>query len=396
MKSWVIGANSTAPSVLANNHTALGGSGIQEWRTAAEARSRTIWPLSSVSLDRLFVRVATAPGVGTSYVFEIYADGVATGVTCTISGAATTSSDVVNTYTPTAGALMTLRSTPAGTPTSAGRVMWNFRVNCGTQQSLVMMHSTNIDSTTVTRKTCVQGSGYTNSVSQVMPCAGVFKNLYVQHEDPGVGNVRDLSLYLNTAKSALTVRLSSGSGVGQDTTHTVTVAKGDIVDIATEPISGTPTSGRWGCGMEFTPTVDGETPLMATNDIDYPGGTGYMAEGVDSSDATEANRNLHMPATQLKKLFMDLTATPGGAATRTLKSRVNNANGNQSCTIANPNTTAEDASNTDTLADEALFDFGITESGTPAASQAKTSIVMYDVPAASTTFSPRLTLMGCG
>ena len=394
MKSWVVGATGNSPSTSANNHAALGGSG-SEWRTGADDRVRTTWPLSSVSLDRLFVRVATAPGVGKSYVFEVFAAGVATGVTCTISGTNTTGSDLVNSFTPTAGDQMTLRSTPSGTPTATGRVMWNVRVNGGANQSIVMMHSTNIDSTTVSRKTVVQGSGYTDTRSQVMPCAGTFKNLYAKHSDPGVGNTRSIVLRVNGAESALTANLVSGSGNANDTTHTVTVAKGDEVDLYSKVTAGTPASGRWGCGMEFQPTTDGETPLMAANDTDYPGGTGYLAEGIDGSDATEANRNLHMPATQLKKLYFWLSVTPGSTHTRILKSRVGNANGNLTCTISNPNTTAEDSSNSDTLTDEALFDFQITETGTPNTAEAKTSLVMYDTTAATVT-TKKLAALGVG
>jgi hypothetical protein len=68
------------------------------------------------------------PGTGNSYAFTVMRNGVATAITCTVSGNSTTTcSNVVNTQSFTAGDTISLQSVPASSPT-ARSVSWSVKL----------------------------------------------------------------------------------------------------------------------------------------------------------------------------------------------------------------------------------------------------------------------------
>jgi len=73
---------------------------------------------TSGTFSNLYVSLSGTPGAGKSYVFELYKNSSATGLTVTISGTATTANDTTHTFTVTAGDRIHFRSTPSGTPSA--------------------------------------------------------------------------------------------------------------------------------------------------------------------------------------------------------------------------------------------------------------------------------------
>ncbi|OHD22618.1 MAG: hypothetical protein A2Y38_12250 [Spirochaetes bacterium GWB1_59_5] len=69
-------------------------------------------------------------------------------------------------------------------------------------------------------------------VQWAVPFAGTLKNLRLVHNGPaGNGNLIVYTVRVNGAPSALTVSLASTGATAADTTHTVVVAAGDLLDI---------------------------------------------------------------------------------------------------------------------------------------------------------------------
>lgn len=380
MDSYVFGGTNAAPSASAVRVMASSGADAAEWRTGSDERTRTTWPLTGVGIEDLTVSVTTAPAAGKSFAYQLYAGAsgtTATGITCTIADANTTCSDLTNTYTPAAGDILIMRATPTGTPTLPGRVMWNFKIAGGTQQSAILGHISNLDSATLVRISSIYGTGFVSTSANVMPTAGTFSRLFVTHTDPGVGNTRDVELYKNGVATGLKVSLSSGSGIGNDVTNTFTVAQGDLVDIRSTPTAGTPTAARFGWGVQFAPTVDGESVVMGMANAGYAGGSLFMQHGADAGNATESLRNMVFPATTLQKLYQYNQVAPGVGNSRILRARIAGANGNLVATCTTT-ATCVDNSNSDTVTSGQVFDFGFTETGTPSAAlETKWGVVMY-------------------
>lgn len=62
------------------------------------------------------------------------------------------------------------------------------------------------------------------------PCAGSVKNLFVNcYSGPGTGKVATITLMVNGSATALTASLNGAGTSGSDTTHSVTVARGDLL-----------------------------------------------------------------------------------------------------------------------------------------------------------------------
>ena len=69
--------------------------------------------------EYLYVTLTAAPGVGNSRIFTFSLNGVSQTLAVTITGAATTGSDLVNTVSLVSGDLITILHTTTGNPTNA-------------------------------------------------------------------------------------------------------------------------------------------------------------------------------------------------------------------------------------------------------------------------------------
>lgn len=90
---------------LAANQTRYFGQGAL---TTVEDRMAVVVPYAT-TLKNMYVYTKPAPGVGESVVFTIMINGVAGNQTCTIAGANTSASDLVNTDVLVAGDLVSCR-----------------------------------------------------------------------------------------------------------------------------------------------------------------------------------------------------------------------------------------------------------------------------------------------
>jgi hypothetical protein len=120
---WAGGVIIAAPSNTATN-VALLNAITSSWGTGS---ANTLNIPDEITLSRLFVEHAVAPGVGKSRTDKITGTAISTGIEVKVEGAATSGNDVAHTYTPPAPDLgLRLSSVPTGEPTSDTSVRWGF------------------------------------------------------------------------------------------------------------------------------------------------------------------------------------------------------------------------------------------------------------------------------
>jgi hypothetical protein len=83
-------------------------------------------PLGGV-VNNLQVRLSGNPGNGRQYTFTVLRNGVASGLTCTVSGSSATSCSDTDSTVWAAGDTIALQSVPTSTPTSR-TVTWSVSV----------------------------------------------------------------------------------------------------------------------------------------------------------------------------------------------------------------------------------------------------------------------------
>ena len=94
--------------------------------SAIEANVVALFPATTAS--RLSVRIPTAPGAGLSYTFTVMNEGVATVLTCTISGVATSCNDLTHSSIFLDDATFSIRVTPTGNPAGTTGANWSIRL----------------------------------------------------------------------------------------------------------------------------------------------------------------------------------------------------------------------------------------------------------------------------
>jgi hypothetical protein len=85
--------------------------------SATESAVQQTVPMAG-TLSEFYVTLNGSPGSGRGYTFVVRKNGVNTLVTCTISGTATTGSDVTNSVSFAAGDKISIRVTPVNNPTA--------------------------------------------------------------------------------------------------------------------------------------------------------------------------------------------------------------------------------------------------------------------------------------
>lgn len=316
MKSYLVGATSTAPSSSATNYNSIQSAGTGSWN-ATEVLRASVIP-HALTLDRLRVNLTTAPGAGKNWVFTVMKNGSATALTVTIADTNTQAMGLALPISFAAGDTISLRAVPTGTPTATGVMNWHCRQNAA---SLFAIVGQNVGTTTSgTNYMFPFGRALIASTialgNMIVPCAGTVSNLYLwlRTAPAGTGSYA-VTLYKNGVATALTATLGSADTAKNDTTHSVSVAAGDLLTL--EVIAtNTPVSTTMGYSMSFAPTTDGDSFLayQANGSSPSTSATNYqqpVGDGVASWNATEANRTLRIGRTVVKGIFAETSVSPG-------------------------------------------------------------------------------------
>lgn len=275
----------------------------------------------------LRVNCAAAPGVGRSRTITLRKNGVDVLAT-TVSDANTTNVNTAQVAV-AAGDLLSLMSTPTGTP-AAGIVSTCIDFQGTSPQQAVFLAASTLGAT---------GLGYIPPMSNQTFNASAPANEVVISE-PGTlsllaihlsaavgGGTRSITLRKNGVNTAMAVTLGVGQQSGQDVTNSVSVVAGDRLVLVS---GGSASAFTWiAAGMVFTPsTGDGYSSIIcgcpnspSNSAINYQ----TISGAAGAWDATESNKQHVINACVLKRLEIRLTTAPGAGNQWQFNVRVNGA-----------------------------------------------------------------------
>lgn len=328
------------------HQTSINYAGIQgniAW-TADEAGG-TMVVAAAGTLRNLTIRLDTAPGAGKSRTFVLRINGVDSGVTVTISDAATTGRDIVNSVAVAAGDKLTLKSTPTGTPdaNSVTRVTCEFE-STASGESTYARQTTNAGSANIASTNYIQpfagsAAGTSTAVpitdaTAIMPCAGNLTALYARTQSAISSGSFIWSLYKNgvrqdgtggTVDTVLTIDSTNHAGASK--TFTLSVVAGDLISLEVIKSAHFLPTPSW--AMRFTATTDGES-VLSGGATPATGTTRYhcLANGnSDNNSLTEASVNQDAGVTGYTLGGMRVYAgvAPGAGTSHTFTVRKNSA-----------------------------------------------------------------------
>lgn len=366
MISTIVGTENTYPSNSAANYNHICTNLLGSWN-ATESNRDEIVP-AAFDLSELHVLLDTAPTAGRSWDFTVMKNGSATAITLSIADAAVSGTYAGAAVSFAAGDTISLRSVPTGTPATGTNVWWNLK--CSGTGFPVMGSNTSNTSNSVTQYTSPQAVSNTWNTNVppreiLVPCDGVFSNLYIQLDGVAGGTNYVWTMYKNGSGQALTVTIGAGAATGSDTTNSFSVSAGDRVVLQCAP-NGTPNSRNATWGMLFTPTVDGESwfgygsNAAASNSavrFEQP-----LGLGGNSWNATE--RQIVIGAYDLTKIYVYYATAPGVGTSWDLTARKNAADTSLTVNVADANQTGS-ATSTVSFAQDDKLAAELTPTNTP-------------------------------
>lgn len=261
----------------------------------------------------LYIALGAAPGAGKSYTFELYKNGVATGVQVVIADAATSGSDTGNTASFSAGDTVYIQCTPAGTPTATtatGAISFDPTVD---GQS-IWLSRLNAPSNSATGYNGPLGPGMggwsaTESTRNLLIEDCTVKNLYIALTSaPGAGTSIAFNLRKNSGSAGLSVTIADTNTSG-DNAADVPYAQSDTISLESVPTS-TPTTSVLVTGImlfigDFNqPASDTATPSEAIS----------KAPSLNKSDTATLTESV----SKQPNLIKAETATSTDAAAKTI------------------------------------------------------------------------------
>lgn len=380
----VLSASGTVYSSL------IGGS---PW-TSTELYNRKIVSTSG-KITNLRVVLAGSPGAGKSYDFTLMLNGAPSALTLEIADAATSGSDTTNEVAVVAGDSISLRCVPTGTPAMV-RAAWTSMFEGDLSKESLILGGPGVStiSNTATEYSQIMGANddptlTENDHRQVCPTPGIIKNLYVElSPDPGLApDAYRFTLRKNGISQSLTVTITANDTTGNDTTHEVTVAAGDVLTMMVEPLE-TPSQTPYAYwGMTFVADISGESIILAGSMDDLSASTteyNFLQASYDYAwTITEAEHYQLGQECTLKKFYVLLSGSPGAGKSYTFTLRKpgnGQADGNLTVTIADAATTGNDTVNEDAIANDNYVGLKCTPTGTPAGADAYWGLVSYIEP----------------
>ena len=236
------GTTSDGNSTTASRDVALHSPGSQ---SATLTLHQTVLPMSATAKN-LYVKLAVAPGAGTTRTFTVQKNGTNTTVTCSISDTATTCSDTANSFTVVAGDTVNLvNAIGAGAP-SGGASAVGLTLATTTAGDFGVYGSFDVSTTATVYIEAAVGEGIptaTESSNTVLAQTCTASSLYVTLSgSPGAGKSYAFTLRQDSAATDLTCTVSE-TGTTCNDSGSAAVANDDLMAYESVP-SGTPT-GRF-------------------------------------------------------------------------------------------------------------------------------------------------------
>jgi len=210
-----------------------------------------------------------------------------------------------------------------------------------------------------------------------MPGSFTLSNFYVLLDAaPASGKSWQFDIMKNGSTTGVTVTISDTAVTATDSTNSVSFTAGDSISLRSVP-SGTPSTGTnlwWNAQCEGT-----GFPIMGAGTSNLS--TGSMATAspmaVSNTYGTTTNqRDIMIPtAGTFQDLYVALDASPGASKSYAFELYNNAAATGLVATVSDTNTTANDTTNTFTVAAGDTVAMTITPSGTPTARNADWGMV---------------------
>lgn len=237
----------TSPTLLT---TGTGYIPVGGRRAANATETNVAIPMPTAGVfDRLFARLTAAPGSGVTHTFTLMKNGVATALTCAMTGTGsgngiTFASDVTNSVSYAAGDTISLRQVVSGGTAAASQIKFNM-VWTPTVPGETPLFSLSTSNMTASRYFNMNGNGLAGSTTEsdaynIAPVAFTLKKARGRlSAAPGVGDTRVLTGRVNGASSTLVLNFGAADTTASDVAHDVAVAAGDTVNWL-EAVTGTP------------------------------------------------------------------------------------------------------------------------------------------------------------
>lgn len=198
-------------------------------------------------IDHLYVRTSAAPGGIAAWTFTANQNETPSLLTCIVTSAISTTSDLVDAITVVAGDRLSMASIATGTP-AAATLLWSVRwVPTTNGQSLLFMTANaTLPANSADRFLPLAGQGNNASVETVVniaPLACTIQNMYIRQLPQITGGTsRAITLRAGAASQSLTVTFTNGGATDDhDTTHSYSASVGDLLDLLVHPV-GSPTA----------------------------------------------------------------------------------------------------------------------------------------------------------
>lgn len=321
-------------------------------------------------------------------------NGVATALEVVLSESNLTASNASDSVSFVAGDTISVRTTPTGTPDAIGRHYWNALIT--TAGVITPIFGAGNASASNTAVNFISSMGSHNTAWStteldyqiVVPTAGTLHRLYVKlNGTPASSKSYDITLMKNGVATLLTVNIANAATTGNDVADDVSVIAGDVITIRSTP-NNTPSARAVFWGMQFTPTVDGESffgagsaqvPSASTTNFEQ-----ILSAGSHLYNTSENVRYMVLGGTTLKKIDVKLGTAPSVGHSRAFMIRRNLADTLLEASIAGAATTGSDTDDV-TIAQGDKLVFRSTITGTPAAltGGVHMGVLMYIAPTTS-------------
>lgn len=357
----VSGTNTASNAASTTYHALMGGSG-EAWNTTESFMEGYV--SAAGTLKSLYVELTTAPDNGAgaqSYTFTIRHNGTTdSDITCAVSEAETTCSDLVNTLAVSAGDRVAIQAVPATTPATSA-IRYSLLFDSTTDNESLMLSSTEDSTSTANNRRYAlmgltpAGASATTGLD-VMAMAGTLSTFYVRvGTAPGGGVTHTFTVFVNNSASGITCDIVDTATTCSDLSNTAAVVAGDSVDI-NRADNGAPAATGSIHGLKMVATTAGQFQVMAigdalpsTTDTEYQNAaSGWDTSAWGNEDVKlSLGQSMTVQAMQAKLQ----AAITSGSYTMSLR----DAQGTTTVTCAITSQTCSDSSDSETIANGATL-----------------------------------------
>ena len=349
----------------------------------AENHRYEIVPVSG-TLKNFYVYLTSAPGAagsGKSYTFTVMKEGVATGLTVTISETATSGSIELDVAF-VAGNTISIKCVTSHTVPTASYAKFTSLFETSDNSSMILGCTGSTFLHTTNTRYCLINSQYSTNyttescVAIPVPYSGTISNFYVETSaSPGDATKwYGITLMKSGSPSTVSVVIQNASTTSYDIAHSISVSAGDTLSIRCSP-TGTPTAVHAAWGFVFNSDKEDTSIICGgTYDTMYITNTTpmyhYINMGYDAGaeSNTEVQKINYLQNCRLSDLRLKIITAPGVGKSYTFNVRKNAADTGLFHTIQDSETTGYNTKNNVSFSLGDYTTLQMVANGTPTAS----------------------------